>query len=140
MHADPLATPLIALACILLAAKVGGDLATRVGQAAVLGELMAGVLLGNLDLLGVGAVEWMGHDSVIDIFARLGVILLLFEVGLESTVAQMMRTGVTALLVAVLGVVTPFALGWGVGALLVPEAGVYAHVFLGATLTATSVG
>jgi Kef-type K+ transport system membrane component KefB len=140
VHTDPLATPLIALACILLVAKIGGDLATRLGQAAVLGELLAGVLLGNLDLLGLGGVEWMGTDHVVDIFARLGVILLLFEVGLESTVAQMMRTGLTALLVALLGVVTPFALGWGVGALLVPDAGLYAHVFLGATLTATSVG
>jgi Kef-type K+ transport system membrane component KefB len=139
-HADPLATPLIALACILLAAKLGGDLAVRLGQASVLGELVAGVLLGNLDALGVAGVEWIAHDGVIDIFARLGVILLLFEVGLESTVAQMMRTGLRALLVAVLGVVVPFALGWGVGMLLVPEAGLYAHVFLGATLTATSVG
>ncbi|MET0285550.1 MAG: cation:proton antiporter [Polyangiales bacterium] len=139
-HADPLATPLIALALILLAAKLGGDVAVRLGQAAVLGELLAGVLLGNLDLVGVGGVEWMAHDGVVDIFARLGVILLLFEVGLESTVAQMKSTGVTALVVAVLGVVTPFALGWGVGLLLVPDAGTYAHVFLGATLTATSVG
>jgi Kef-type K+ transport system membrane component KefB len=139
-HGDPLAKPLIALACILLAAKLGGDLAVRFGQAAVLGELLAGVLLGNLDLLGVDALEWIAGDSVIDIFARLGVILLLFEVGLESTVAQMMSTGWVALLVAVLGVVTPFALGWGVGIALVPESGTYAHVFLGATLTATSVG
>jgi Kef-type K+ transport system membrane component KefB len=139
-HADPLATPLIALALILLVAKLGGDVAVRLGQAAVLGELLAGVALGNLDLLGLGGIEWMAHDSVVDIFARLGVILLLFEVGLESTVAQMLKTGLTALLVAVLGVVTPFALGWGVGLLLVPDAGLYAHVFLGATLTATSVG
>jgi len=139
-HADPLALPLIALACILLAAKLGGDVAVRLGQAAVLGELLAGVLLGNLDLVGVGGVEWIATDSVIDVFARLGVILLLFEVGLESTVAQMMRTGWLALLVAVVGVVTPFVLGYFAGALLAPDAGVYAHVFLGAALTATSVG
>ncbi|HEY6877569.1 MAG TPA: cation:proton antiporter [Polyangiales bacterium] len=139
-HDDPLAKPLLALACVLLAAKLGGDLAVRLGQAAVLGELLAGVALGNLDLLGLGGVEWFAHDQVVDVFARLGVILLLFEVGLESTVAQMLRTGLTALTVAVLGVVTPFALGWLVGLWLVPESGTYAHVFLGATLTATSVG
>jgi Kef-type K+ transport system membrane component KefB len=139
-HADPLAMPLLALACILLAAKLGGDIAMRLGQAAVLGELLAGVLLGNLDLAGVASVEWIGADSVVDIFARLGVILLLFEVGLESTIAQMMRVGWLALLVAVVGVVTPFLLGFFAGQLLVPDAGVYAHVFLGATLTATSVG
>jgi Kef-type K+ transport system membrane component KefB len=129
-----------ALALILLAAKLGGDIAMRFGQAAVLGELLGGVLLGNLDSLGVDGIAWIAGDPTIDIFARLGVILLLFEVGLESTVAQMMKTGLASLLVAVLGVITPFALGWGVGALLIPEAGGYAHAFLGATLTATSVG
>ena len=139
-HADPLATPLLALACVLLAAKLGGHLAVRLGQASVLGELMAGVALGNLDLLGVDIFEWMGADSVVDIFARLGVVLLLFEVGLESTVGQMLKTGWSSLIVALAGVVTPFGLGWLVGFLLVPEAGVYAHVFIGATLTATSVG
>ncbi|MDB4991011.1 MAG: Na+/H+ antiporter [Myxococcaceae bacterium] len=139
-HGDPLAVPLIALACILVAAKLGGHVAARLGQAAVLGELVVGVLLGNLDLLGLAHVEWIANDPTIDIFARLGVILLLFEVGLESTVAQMLRTGWSSLLVAVLGVVTPFALGWAVGMLLIPDASVYAHVFLGATLTATSVG
>lgn len=139
-HDDPLAQPLLALACVLLAAKLGGDLAMRLGQAAVLGELLAGVVLGNVDLFGASPFEWIATDPTIDIFARLGVILLLFEVGLESTVAQMLKTGVSALLVAVAGVVTPFALGYGVGALLMPHSSVYAHAFMGATLTATSVG
>lgn len=139
-HADPLAPALLALTVILLAAKLGGEIASRLGQAAVLGELIGGVLLGNLDLLGFHGIEWFAEDPMVDTFARLGVILLLFEVGLESTLAQMMRVGGSALLVAVLGVITPMVLGYGVGALIVPEAGVYAHVFLGATLTATSVG
>ena len=139
-HSDPLSQPLLGLACVLVAAKLGGDLAVRLGQAAVLGELLAGVLIGNLDLLGVGGLKWIASDHVIDIFARLGVILLLFEVGLESTVAQMLRTGWSALLVAIAGVAAPFGLGWGVGSLLLPDAGTYAHVFIGATLTATSVG
>jgi Kef-type K+ transport system membrane component KefB len=68
------------------------------------------------------------------------VLILLFEVGLESTVGQMLRVGASALLVATLGVAVPFALGWGVGAWLLPEQGSYVHAFLGATLTATSVG
>ena len=72
--------------------------------------------------------------------ARLGVLLLLFEVGLESTVAQMLKVGLSSLLVAILGVVAPFALGWGVGAWLLPGAARYVHAFLGATLSATSVG
>jgi Kef-type K+ transport system membrane component KefB len=72
--------------------------------------------------------------------ARLGVVVLLFEVGVESTVGEMARVGASAALAAVLGVVAPFALGWGVGAWLVPAAGPYVHAFLGATLAATSVG
>src|SRR5206468_355583 len=73
-------------------------------------------------------------------FARVGVLLLLFEVGLESTVGQMLQVGRSALLVALLGVAAPFALAWGVGAWLLPAASPYVHAFLGATLTATSVG
>jgi Kef-type K+ transport system membrane component KefB len=72
--------------------------------------------------------------------SRLGVLVLLFEVGLESTVAQMLKVGVSSLLVAALGVAAPFALGWGVSAWLLPESSVYVHLFLGATLCATSVG
>lgn len=139
-HADPSALLLLALAVILLLAKLGGELAVRLGQPAVLGELMAGVVLGNLGLVGIGAFEPFETDPGVDLIARLGVIVLLFEVGLESTVGQMMAVGVSSTLVAVLGVVAPFALGWGVGAWLLPEAGVYVHAFLGATLTATSVG
>jgi Kef-type K+ transport system membrane component KefB len=79
-------------------------------------------------------------NASLETLAELGVILLLFEVGLESTVRDMLRVGGTALLVALLGVVTPFALGWGIGALLLPTQSAYVHAFLGATLTATSVG
>lgn len=139
-HEDPIAAALLALAVILVTARLGAHVATRLGQAAVLGELIAGVALGNLVLLGGVDLGWMAKDATIDALARLGVILLLFEVGLESTIAQMMRVGGSALLVAVLGVVTPFALGWGVGHVLLPDAGVYAHAFIGATLSATSVG
>jgi Kef-type K+ transport system membrane component KefB len=68
------------------------------------------------------------------------VIILLFEVGLESTVRDMLKVGLPSLLVALLGVAAPFALGWGVGAVLLPDRSVYVHAFLGAILTATSVG
>jgi len=136
----PAAAILLALAVILAAAKLGGELATRTGQPAVLGELVAGVLLGNLGLVGIPWAESFKTNITLDTLAQLGVIVLLFEVGLESTVRDMLKVGVTSLLVAVLGVVTPFALGWGVGALLLPERSVYVHAFLGAALTATSVG
>lgn len=139
-HEAPVVGILLALAVILAAAKIGGDLATRAGQPAVLGELVAGVLLGNLGLVGVTGAEPLKANVTLEILAQLGVIVLLFEVGLESTVRDMLKVGLTSLLVAVLGVVTPFALGWGVGALLLPERSAYVHAFLGATLTATSVG
>ena len=139
-HGDPVAPVLISLAIILLAAKLGGDLAVRIGQPSVLGELVVGVVLGNLSLVGFSGLEYTKADTMIDMLSRLGVLILLFEVGLESTVGQMMKVGFSAVLVAALGVVTPFALGWGVGAWLLPESGPLVHAFLGAVLCATSVG
>jgi Kef-type K+ transport system membrane component KefB len=137
MQSDPIAHTLLALAAILTVARVGGHFAIRLRQPPVLGELVGGVILGNI---GLAFFTDLRADPTIETLARLGVILLLFQVGLESTVAQMMRVGLSSLLVATLGVIGPFALGWAVGALLLPGAGTYAHVFLGATLTATSVG
>ncbi|OFV93497.1 MAG: sodium:proton exchanger [Acidobacteria bacterium RIFCSPLOWO2_02_FULL_61_28] len=139
-HTDPAARVVLSLAVILLAAKFGGHFATRIGQPAVLGELVAGVILGNLALLGFSGLDYLKEDAAVDMLSRIGVIILLFEVGLESTVGQMLKVGLSSLLVATFGVIVPFALGWGVGAVLLPESSVYVHVFLGATLTATSVG
>ncbi len=138
--ADPVASVALHLAIILVAARFGGELAVRAGQPAVLGELLVGVALGNATLLGVGVFEPIKTDVAVDMLARLGVLVLLFEVGLESTVRQMLKVGWTALAVALIGVAAPFLLGWGVGAWLLPEAGIYVHAFLGATLCATSVG
>jgi Kef-type K+ transport system membrane component KefB len=137
---DPSATIVLWLAAILVAAALAGHAAVRLGQPAVLGELIVGLVLGNLALVGVSAFEPLKTDPFLDMFARIGVLLLLFEVGLESTVRQMARVGLSALLVACFGVIAPFALGWGVGAWLLPEHSGYVHAFLGATLAATSVG
>jgi len=137
---DPVAPVILHVAIILAAAKLGGDLAVRVGQPAVLGELLVGVVLGNLTLAGYGGLEAIKTDATVDMLARLGVLVLLFQVGLESTVRQMMSVGATSLAVAVLGVVAPFGLGWAVGVWLLPDHSEYVHAFLGATLCATSVG
>ena len=137
---DTLAPVVLALAVILAAAKLGSDAAERIGQPAVLGELVVGVLVGNLSLLGVGWFQFITANATIGVVAQLGAVILLFEVGLESTVRDMMQVGLRSLVVAVLGVGTPWALGWWVGALLLPEHSVYVHAFLGAALTATSVG
>jgi Kef-type K+ transport system membrane component KefB len=140
MHSDPVAHVVLGLTLILVAAKLGGDLATRLKQPAVLGELVAGVLVGNLGLVGVHGVEWLKTDQFIDMFARIGVLILLFEVGLESTVGQMLKVGLSSLIVATLGVIAPMLLGYFVGVWLLPNHSSYVHWFLGATLTATSVG
>jgi Kef-type K+ transport system membrane component KefB len=140
VHADPVALVALGLAIILATAKVGGHLAERVGQPAVLGELLVGIVLGNLGLVGIGWLEPIKADATLDILASLGVIILLFEVGLESTVRDMLHVGGRSLVVAVLGIVVPWGLGWGVGALLLPDRSMYVHMFLGAVLTATSVG
>ena len=137
---DPIPTLLLSLALIIVAAKLGGHLAAKLNQPPVLGELLAGVVMGNLALVGFSGFEYLKTNEAVDMLAHLGVILLLFQVGLEATVAQMMKVGLSSLLVATLGIIGPLFLGWSVGAWLLPSAGIYAHLFLGATLTATSVG
>jgi Kef-type K+ transport system membrane component KefB len=139
-HADPVAALALALVIVLAVAKLGGELAVRLGQPAVLGELVAGMLMGNLSLVGVTSLDPLWASPSLDMLARLGVLILLFEVGLESTVGQMMKVGLPSLAVATLGVITPFALGWGASAWLMPTQSLYVHAFVGATLCATSVG
>jgi Na+:H+ antiporter len=138
--ADPSAKVVLAMAVIYVVAVLCGEVAVRMRQPAVLGELVGGMIIGNLHLIGIPWLAFMKTDPGIALLARLGVLILLFEVGLEATVAEMLRVGVSSLLVATLGVVTPFALGWMVGAWLLPGHSAYVHAFLGATLTATSVG
>jgi Kef-type K+ transport system membrane component KefB len=137
---DPSIPLLLYLVLILLSAKLMGHLGVLLGQPSVLGELCAGILLGNLGLLGFQGFEGIASDPFVDILARIGVVVLLFEVGLESTIRDILGVGLSSLLVAVLGVAAPFGLGWLVGIWLLPDASPYAHAFLGATLCATSVG
>ncbi len=133
----------LALAAILVAAKLLGELAERIGQPAVLGELVAGVLLGGsvLGIVPAGGAP----GELIHVLAELGVVLLLFEIGLETDLREMFRVGTASLAVAVVGVVVPFALGYAYWA-WTPHAAsgaanlTTAAIFIGATLTATSVG
>ncbi len=134
---------LLVLAGMLVGAKLLGDLAERIGQPAVLGELLAGVLLGPSAL---GLLPGGGFDAeFIRVLGEIGVILLLFEIGLETDLREMFRVGPTSLGVAAVGVVLPFVLGfayWAYGP-HVPSGGGDLHlaaIFIGATLTATSVG
>ena len=131
---------LIGVPAMLVLAKLGGELFERMGQSSVLGELLAGVLLGNLVIFGFTPVEPLKTNETIAALAELGVIILLFEVGLESDLRQMIEVGWSSLLVAFVGVVAPFLLGWAVSAYFLPDAPTLTHVFIGATLCATSVG
>src|SRR5262245_47002408 len=162
MHTDPIAPILLGLIAILAVAKLGGELFERLGQPAVLGELLGGIALGNLALLNPSWNFFAPLQTtsvqepwamVIDGLAQLGVIILLFEVGLESTVPAMLKVGASSFVVAVLGVIAPFVLGVSVSWMFIRElpeqiadlAGPavslwYVHIFVGATLCATSVG
>ncbi len=128
------------IALILLAAKISG-LVEKIGQPSVLGELLMGVALGNLSLLGINALDPIKTDPIIAFLAQLGVVILLFQIGLESNISKMRKVGLPAFLVAVVGVVLPFVLGtYLVGPWILPGLSDNAYLFLGATLTATSVG
>lgn len=128
------------IALLLLAARIT-LLIERWGQPPVLGELLAGVVLGNLSLVGIHLLEPIHESQIIAFLAELGVVILLFQVGLESHIGEMRRVGVRALMVACVGVIVPFLLGtYVVGPLFLPGLPFYAYLFLGATLTATSVG
>jgi Kef-type K+ transport system membrane component KefB len=137
-HLDP--TVLIGVAVMLVAAKICGEVFERLRQPAVLGELCAGIVIGNLVLFGFTGAEALKTNETIAALAELGVIILLFEVGLESDLKEMIEVGWSSLLVAVVGVIAPFFLGWAVSAYFVPEESRLTHIFIGATLCATSVG
>jgi len=124
---------LLALIAIFVAAKVFGELAERIGQPAVLGELLGGVLIG---VSGLHLVD--PHDVTIHLLSELGVILLLFLIGLETDLRKLMQVGGSATAVAVVGVALPFLGGFAFGELLGYR--VMVSLFLGASLTATSVG
>lgn len=132
---------LLWLALIILAARLFSPLAQRIGFPAVLGELLLGVALGNLGLLGVHYFDTIARDPIIQFMAELGVIILLLQIGLETRLADLVRVGARASLVGTVGIVVPFALGaFAVGPLLLPGKDLNAYLFLGATLAATSVG
>jgi Kef-type K+ transport system membrane component KefB len=137
-HADELGRLAFGLAVIVAAALLGGHLALRAGQPPVLGELLAGVLLGSLP--GLGAVHFIASDPFVDILARVGMLLLLFEVGLELSVGDLFLVGASSLLVAVVGTAASLAIGTATAVVLMPGKPLAACLFLGAAITATSVG
>ena len=162
-----LAAVLLSLVFIYLASKLGGELSKLVDLPPVLGELIAGVVVGvsALHLLVFPETGAVASDSVvitilqkiaglnpesipevfatqsevISVLAELGVIILLFEIGLESDLRELQKVGATAAIVAVVGVVAPFVAGT-VGLILIFGMPTIPAVFAGAALTATSIG
>jgi Kef-type K+ transport system membrane component KefB len=123
---------LVGLAIVWIAAKAAGEVMERLGQTSVLGELLAGVVIGP------GVLGLVHESELLLALAELGVIILLFEVGLESDLSDLLRAGPQSMLVAIVGVVVPLLLGFALmRALGQPP---LVAVFVGATLTATSVG
>jgi Kef-type K+ transport system membrane component KefB len=119
---------------VLIAAKVAAEVAERIGVPAVVGEIVAGILV-SPSVLG-----WVGHgDEVLHVLGEIGVILLLLDVGLEMDLVELGRVGRASFLVAVVGVVTPLVLGLGAMEAFVAD-DFNTSLFVGAALTATSVG
>jgi Kef-type K+ transport system membrane component KefB len=195
-HQDPFSEVLITAAVVLIVALVGRGLAQRARQPAVLGELLIGVVVGNIGywlaiptfivimnfsdaselfeqvwssgrsvgaaaeeifsrqdlapgepvselvevLTGPDALSLVRVGLTLWMFSNLGVLLLLFMAGLESSVDEMTESGGAALLVAILGVLAPVGLSLGTTYLVLPDLSFTAHLFVAATLAATSVG
>jgi len=126
------ADALVDLFVVLLAAKLGDELFKRLGQPTIVGEILAGVVIGGSVL---GLVE---PTETLEVFAELGVVFLLFWVGLETKVSELAEVGATAALVGVLGFLLPLGGGIGLGLALGEPAAT--SIFIGAALVATSVG
>jgi len=124
---------LLVLIAIFGSAKLFGEIAERLGQPAVLGELIAGVVVG---VSGFALVN--PGDPTVQLLSQLGVILLLFLIGLETDLSKLLAVGSASTVVAVVGVALPFLLGFLAGRQLGFDS--LLSIFLGATLTATSVG
>ncbi|HXX69161.1 MAG TPA: cation:proton antiporter [Polyangiaceae bacterium] len=146
MHATALADPATAdaisrlglsVAILLVAAKLGGEVAVRLGQSAVLGELLAGVLLGSIPLHFFVEVR---TDPYVDMLARLGILVLLFEVGLGSTIRDVASVAAAATAVAALGTLGSLAFGVVATALAAPGDRLPVRWFVAGAITATSIG
>jgi monovalent cation:proton antiporter-2 (CPA2) family protein len=122
---------IVQLAAILFAAKIAGDISVRLGQPAVLGKLLIGIVLGP-SVLGI-----VQDTDILKEISQIGVILLMFIAGLETDIDQFKRTGKAATYVGVLGIVVPLALGYAAGMAI--GLSMEKAVFLGLLLSATSV-
>lgn len=144
---------LLTFALILLAARIGGELFERyLKQPPVLGELVAGIIISPFALGGlihdpiilnfatIQGAFGLHEFNVMEVISLITVVALLFVAGVETDVRTFLRQGIAGSLVAVGGVILPFFLGYFITMWLAPEAGMVGWLFIGATLTATSIG
>ncbi|HEX2194058.1 MAG TPA: cation:proton antiporter [Candidatus Limnocylindria bacterium] len=129
---DHLTQILLQLFAILVAAKIGNEIFRRLSQPPVVGEILGGVVAGPA-VLGIYQI-----NAETELFAEIGVVLLLFQVGVETRLHELLRVGAAAMAVAVLGVLLPFGAGFAAAELVGGDLAL--AVFLAAALTATSVG
>jgi len=113
-------------------AKLLAELAQRLRMPGVVGGLTAGILIGP------SVSGWVQYDGLLHAMAELGVMFLLFQVGLEVRASELVRVGKVALLSAVLGVLLPFVAGWGI--MMAAGHPQIESIFMGAAMVATSVG
>src|SRR4051812_35993122 len=122
----------LSMLVVFASAKLLAEIFERLGQPGIVGEILAGVLIGPY-VLG-----WMAPNQILSVLSDLGVMFLLFRVGLSVKSSDLMKAGGTATLVAVAGVVLPFFLGWGI--LVLWGAPLLESIFTGAAMVATSIG
>jgi Kef-type K+ transport system membrane component KefB len=139
-HGGAIPLTFLWLAVLFTLSKLG-TLIERIGQPSVLGEIIVGVILGNLGLLGLHWFDPAATNQYLLFLAEFGVVLLLFRIGLESNIKEMSKVGAQAFLVAIIGVVIPFLAGtYLVGELFYADVDLGTKLFIGAAMTATSVG
>ena len=137
---------ILQLAVILLSTKFLGLISRRLGLPEVVGNIIAGLILGTAIWNSLGLIAPDGwifpirESSELQIFAKIGVLLILFKAGLETDLKAMRQLGVTSLLIALGGVLVPLGFGFGLGALLLPTYTWHTWIFIGTIMTATSVG
>ncbi len=121
------------LLLILFLARLFGELVARISIPPVIGELFAGVVLGP------SLLNWIEPSATINILADIGIVLLLFEIGMESDITKLLKSGLSASLAAILGVVIPFILGFSISFYGFHQS-LLISLFIGGALTATSIG
>ncbi len=138
---------LIMLVVLIVLARIGSRVFSKFGVPGLIGEILIGIVIANLtfgdwSFLGMLGIEMGEHPSqnyeIMEVFAELGVIFLLFAVGLETKVSDLLSVGKAAMLVAILGVIIPFIAGFAL--IEVYDGNMHHALFMGAAMVATSVG